>query len=384
MRLLIVSHTPHYRSNGTLVGWGPTIREIDHLARLFADVVHVAPVHDDVPPPSAMPYAASNVVVREVSPAGGERLSDKLAVVRRTPEYVSVLRKEMEYADVIHVRCPANIALIALIMLGAMRTPARRWAKYAGNWAPDRHEPLSYRFQRWWLRRGLHRGVVTVNGEWPDQPRHVHSFLNPCLTDEEREQARLVAVRKRLVEPLRLLFVGRLEEEKGVGRCIAALQAIVSDGINAGLDVVGDGPERAEFERRANELELGSRVRFHGWLPRSVLGELYACAHHVVLPSTSSEGWPKVLSEGMAYGAVPITSTVSSIPQLLERFRTGKVLPATDVGAIAGAIVGYLRAPDAWSRDSANAVEAANYFTYSAHIRAVRQLLELDAPIDKQ
>ena len=46
MRLLIVSHTPHYRAAGQLVGWGPTVRELDHLAELFAEVVHVAPVYD--------------------------------------------------------------------------------------------------------------------------------------------------------------------------------------------------------------------------------------------------------------------------------------------------------------------------------------------------
>ena len=36
MKLTIISHTEHYKlSDGTLVGWGPTITEINHLAEIF-------------------------------------------------------------------------------------------------------------------------------------------------------------------------------------------------------------------------------------------------------------------------------------------------------------------------------------------------------------
>ena len=56
MRLLIVSHTPHYRAAGQLVGWGPTVRELDHLVELFDEVVHIAPVYDGQAPGSALAY----------------------------------------------------------------------------------------------------------------------------------------------------------------------------------------------------------------------------------------------------------------------------------------------------------------------------------------
>ena len=36
MDLLIVSHTPHYLTQGQLTGWGPTVREIDHLKPVLA------------------------------------------------------------------------------------------------------------------------------------------------------------------------------------------------------------------------------------------------------------------------------------------------------------------------------------------------------------
>ena len=42
MRLVIVSHTPHYRKDGAVVGWAATVREIDRLASIFEEVVHLA------------------------------------------------------------------------------------------------------------------------------------------------------------------------------------------------------------------------------------------------------------------------------------------------------------------------------------------------------
>ncbi len=52
--LAIVSHTPHHRTADGLVGWGPTVTELDHLATRFDRVTHVAPVHDGPAPASAL------------------------------------------------------------------------------------------------------------------------------------------------------------------------------------------------------------------------------------------------------------------------------------------------------------------------------------------
>src|SRR3712207_3692431 len=101
------------------------------------------------------------------------------------PHYTRTIWRELPQADVVHVRCPANISLIAIVLLAVVRYPRRRWVKYAGNWQSYPVEAWSYRFQRWWLSSGLHRGVVTVNGHWPGQPAHVYSFLNPCFTEAE-------------------------------------------------------------------------------------------------------------------------------------------------------------------------------------------------------
>jgi glycosyltransferase involved in cell wall biosynthesis len=377
MRLLIVSNMSHYLREGRVVGWGPTVREIDRLAKLFEEVRHIGCLYSDPAPPSALPYESERVTLVPIPPSGGKTLRHKLGIVRLTPLYLRTILREMRHADVLHIRCPANIPMIACLVSAFRQTPGVRWIKYAGNWRPAGSEPWSYTFQRWWLNRGLHRGVVTVNGEWPGQPSHVHSFLNPCLTAEELAEGLIAAEGKRFNQPIRLLFVGRVESAKGAGRAVEILNGLRGAGINACLDLIGDGPERTEFERLVSGLRLSSLTKFHGWLPRTSLRPLLARAHLALLPTSCSEGWPKALSEAMAYGAVPICGAVSSIPQILAQAGGGWCGDAYDITGFVNAIRTYWNDPNRWYAESRKCRAFAEQFTYDLYLQAVRRLLRL-------
>lgn len=376
MRIVVISHTAHYRSNGSVVGWGPTVRELDHLASLFDELVHVAPVHSGEAPASTLPYRAVNVRFVPVPPSGGDSLVKKMGVVRALGGYVQTIWRELDGADIVHVRCPANIGLAALLVLAVRSRPTVRWVKYAGNWGPGSHESFSYRVQRWLLRRGIARALVTVNGDWPKQPRYVHAFLNPCMTAQELKEAAAAAESKTLHSPVILLFVGRLTEEKGAGRALHILERLRSHGLEARLEIVGNGPDRVCVESSVVKLGLSDSVRFWGWLPREKVPDAYRRAHFLLLPS-ESEGWPKVLGEGMAYGAVPIASSVGGIPQILTKTGAGRVAPAYDCEAFASAIEEYVRQPNMWKRESSKATVGALAFSYDSYLDAVRTLLKL-------
>ena len=372
MRLLIVSHTPHYHDGDRVVGWGPTVRELGYLAALFDSVTHVAVGYSGQPPASALPYTAPNLRVRLVEPAGGSSLRDKAGILTAYPAYARAIRDEMSRADAVHVRCPANISLLALWLLARAGKPPYRWVKYAGNWQPDGREPRAYGVQRRWLAENRHRGVVTVNGRWPTQPDHVVTFYNPCLTDEEAGQGAALAAAKQLRLPVELLFAGELNEGKGVGRVLRVAQALQARGIPFTLRLLGDGPDRPRYEAQARANSLDG-VSFLGWVPRERVAEYYAAAHFILLPS-QSEGWPKVLSEAMAYGVVPVAAAVSSIPQILGETGAGVALPVDDIAGMAGAIAGFIAEPARWSAASRAGVAAAHRFTYSAYQTAVTGL----------
>lgn len=368
MRLLVISETPHALDNGQWKGWAATVRELSALATLFDELVHVTPVGSPLTP-ALCAYGAPNVRVVGVRPTGGRGWKAKAGILAGWADYLKVILRELKSADAVHVRCPCNIGLLTILLLCVIREPRRRWIKYAGNWRPKGQEPWSYRLQRWLLRKTWHRGLVTVNGQWEGDPDHILEFFNPSFSESELAEARLWGKRKVLDGVIRCVFVGRVEEAKGAGRAVEIVNRLRQQGVEAELDLVGDGPLLRELMRAGNRW-----VKFHGWLPRDEIRSVWQKAHICLLPS-DTEGWPKAISEAMAWGVVPVASSVGSVPHYLNQFGCGMALPARDVEGFTEAIEGYVRKPDRWKHESERAMEAAHLFTYEAHVRRVRDLL---------
>jgi rhamnosyl/mannosyltransferase len=84
-----------------------------------------------------------------------------------------------------------------------------------------------------------------------------------------------------------------------------------------------------------------------GTLSLEALVEAYQAASVVVLPSTTeSASLDMVLIEAMACGKPVIGSDVGGIPFVIDDSRDGYLVPPADAGALAGACLEILRAPD--------------------------------------
>ncbi len=107
---------------------------------------------------------------------------------------------------------------------------------------------------------------------------------------------------------LRLLFVNSLQPRKGADHLLAAL-ALLPDAVAARIDltIVGDGPERSRLAAMAAPLADRLALRFLGAKPYRELGQYYAAADVLVIPSIvdyrSLAGF-----EGLAYGLALIQS----------------------------------------------------------------------------
>jgi colanic acid/amylovoran biosynthesis glycosyltransferase len=128
--------------------------------------------------------------------------------------------------------------------------------------------------------------------------------------------------------PLRGLCVASLQEYKGHDVLLRALAGGGPPLARVELDLVGDGPARAELEGLARELGLGSRVRFHGSLPEPAVAELFEAADLFVLPSVvarsgQQEGLPVVLIEALAAGAPVVATRLSGVPEVIRDGSTG-------------------------------------------------------------
>lgn len=378
-RMVVVSHTPHHRRDGVAVGFGPTVREIDHLATLCAELVHIAPLYDGPAPDSAIPSGAPNVTYVPVAATGGGTFAQRVRALSAVPSWARTIDRELARAEIAHVRLPAGIAMVALVVLALRRQPPKRWFKFAGNWQPAGDSSGAYWFQRWWLRHDLSRGEVTVNGRWPGQPAWVHTFENPTLTADEVEAGERAAREKSSPPPYRVAFVGRVEEAKGASIVIEAVHHLVGSGVDVVADLVGDGPIRGQLAQRSRELRIDDRVTFHGWLDRRGVESVLADAHVLLLPSRASEGFPKVLAEALAFGAVPVTSRVSGVGRFFDEIGLASSIDEPTAASVTSFLADLFADPRELERRRSIGLEHVDRFTYARHLDRVRSLLGLDA-----
>lgn len=136
---------------------------------------------------------------------------------------------------------------------------------------------------------------------------------------------------------LRLLAIGRMHAIKGHLLLIDALAQAIRGGVDASLDLVGDGPLKGDVERRVASLGIGDRVRLHGARPVEEIPRFVAEADLMVI-SSFNEGVPTVLMEAMAAGCLVLSTRVGGVAELVddqESSRSGFLVDAGSVDSLA-------------------------------------------------
>ncbi len=131
------------------------------------------------------------------------------------------------------------------------------------------------------------------------------------------------------------LFVGRLENPKGMAELLTAFEELAARRRDVCLVLVGDGPEQAAC--RALAARLPGRVILAGPRPHDEVASWMAASDVLVLPSWA-EGTPSVIIEALACGRRIVASTVGGIPDLVNRTELGELVPPRDAAALRGAL----------------------------------------------
>lgn len=237
--------------------------------------------------------------------------------------YLGAVVRLARSADVLHAHWWAPSGLVAVVAGRITRTPVV--VHIHGTDAAIARGPLRS-LARWTLRSA--DAVLVVSDDlasWVTRISGVAAVVAPMPISPERVPAPSPAP-----EDGPVLAVGRLVPEKGFD---VLIRAAAVAGVR--VEIVGDGDQSPSLRSLARA--VGAHVDFLGSLAPSELAARYAAARIVAVPSRR-EGFGLVAAEAAAAGRAVVASDVGGLRSIVDDGRTGVLVPADDVSALADAL----------------------------------------------
>lgn len=199
---------------------------------------------------------------------------------------------------------------------------------------PRRFLAAGTRQAAYFMRYGVRQDRIRIAQMTVD----VRSFMEQV--ERHRVEATSVSCRDK---PTVFLYVGRLEDYKGVQDLLDAFATLFEEGGQTRLIIVGDGSLRARVEDIAHGHPA---IDYLGRLSGEALYFAYACADVFVLPSRV-EPWGLVVNEAMAAG-LPVIATdrVGCVDDLVRDGENGRIVPSASRAHLVGAMRSFIRQPE--------------------------------------
>lgn len=177
-----------------------------------------------------------------------------------------------------------------------------------------------------------------------------------------------------LLKEYDLIFVGRLEKNKGINLLLGALDILSEDyNLKPKTLIVGSGSLYKSPKLKANQLK--TNIYFHGWAKDSLeIAELINKSKVLVMPSYN-EGGPRVVIEAMACGVPVLATPVGVVLDVIKDGESGRIIDwsAEDIAAKTAELLSNREEYDKYQQAG---LEIAKQFEKKAAIKNYADKLE--------
>ena len=172
-----------------------------------------------------------------------------------------------------------------------------------------------------------------------------------------------------------LIFIGRLEPNKGIVLLIEAAKKLKVQGFKLRILIVGDGSLKNYCESKIENWKLQDNVLLYGWAKDSQEVAKLLNQSKILVMSSFNEGGPRVVVEAMACGVPVLATPVGIVPDLLKNGLEGEIV-AWEANYIAHKAIELLNSPDLYQKYSQGGLEIVGQFEKKATIKDYAEKLQ--------
>jgi glycosyltransferase involved in cell wall biosynthesis len=293
-----------------------------------------------------------------------ENLSREISVfrdLRSVRALARLIRKERPHILHTHTAKAGAVGRLAALLAGDARPPIIVHT-FHGHVLRGYFDPLratAFRLLERWLARHS-TALIAVSPQVRDDlvklgvaPAEKFAVVRLGIELEQRTDTAAVdraEQRRRLGIPAERFvvgWIGRMASVKRADDVLLSFKGLRDRGVDACLCMVGDGPDRADLERRAHELGIMRDTLFLGY--QADVAPFYAAFDVMVLPS-ANEGTPVSAIESLAAGRPVVATRVGGVPDVVADGEDGFLVEPGDVEALADRLAELARDPELRAR----------------------------------
>lgn len=365
MNLLVISHKPSWnytKDKSIFVTDGGFPIQMKALSELFVSTRILVPVSRINSIKNKTELTGNNLTVIPLS-----SIDSKNKIVRRLYLILWLIQNSMKVlieiikADVIHTPIPGDIGTIGMLVSFVLKKPL--FVRYCGNWKDKR--TVAEKFWKWFLiRYAGGKLIVLATGGGINPPSSKNDnikwiFSTSLIRNEILKTSKQI---KQIRSNIRLVTLCRIEKKKGVDVLIKSMSIISKKYDNIELHIVGDGSQLENYKNLSKELDCLNKIYFHGYLKHAQAIKVLNDSDLFCFPTSSSEGFPKVVLEAMSCNLPIITTDVSVLPLLVGN-NCGRIVEEPTPENIAEIIIELIKNPKEYNRLSTNAGQKALNFS---------------------